>query len=220
MASALFRAGTRTFTRSLKSHRRRGLYCLTGDCPNCFVNVNGEPAVHACSTSAETGMAVRREGGWPSVERDLLAVTDHLHWALPVGFYYKTFLRPRWMWPRVEPIIRRLTGLGTVDLNRPRVAREQVHHHPDVLVVGAGIAGLAAALDAAASGGEVLVCDAGMIGQFISSDATLARLHELRAEADAIPSVTILERSPAVGIYEVLSPDARPMLSISHIRSG
>ena len=94
LASALYRSGVRTFTRSLKYHRRRGLYCLTGDCPNCLLSVDREPAVRACCTPAREGMVVKRESGWPSAERDLLAVNDRLHWALPAGFYYKTFLRP------------------------------------------------------------------------------------------------------------------------------
>jgi len=81
VGSAAFRAGVRTFTRSIKSHRRRGLYCLTGDCANCLVTVDGVPGERACVTSAHDGMRVRRETGWPSAERDLLGVTDHLHWA-------------------------------------------------------------------------------------------------------------------------------------------
>src|SRR5205085_7099953 len=81
VASALFRAGVRTFSRSAKYHRRRGLYCLTGDCPNCLVNVDGEPAVRACRTAACDGMVVGRETGWPNAERDLIAINDRLHWA-------------------------------------------------------------------------------------------------------------------------------------------
>jgi sarcosine oxidase, subunit alpha len=220
VASALFRAGVRTFTRSLKYHRRRGLCCLTGDCPNCFVNVDGEPAVRACCTRAEAGMTVRREGGWPNVDRDFLAVNDHLHWALPVGFYYKTFLRPRWAWPQAERLIRRLTGLGTVDLARPRVNREQVHHHPGLLVVGAGVAGLAAALAASESDERVVICDAGTIGQFVGSPATLRRLRELELEVRKNTSITLLEQAAAAGIYEgpLIPASAPEALHLIHPR--
>ncbi len=86
VASALFRAGVRTFTRSLKYHRRRGLYCLTGDCPNCMVSVDGEPGIRACTADAREGQRVRRESGWPSAELDLLAIADHAHRLMPVGF--------------------------------------------------------------------------------------------------------------------------------------
>ena len=69
IASALYRAGVRTFNRSHKSHRRRGLYCMTGDCPNCLVNVDGLPAVRSCCTPAKAGTAVKRETGHPSENR-------------------------------------------------------------------------------------------------------------------------------------------------------
>ena len=83
IASSLYRAGIRTFSRSLKYHRRRGLLCGTGDCPNCLVTVDRVPGVRSCVTAARDGMRVRREGGWPSVERDVLSVLDRLHVFLP-----------------------------------------------------------------------------------------------------------------------------------------
>src|SRR4029434_5858579 len=112
VASALFRSGVRTFSRSLKGHRRRGLYCGTGECPNCLLTVDGVPAVRSCVTPAAGGMRVRREHGWPSVERDVLSILDRMHVLLPVGFYYKTFIRPRWLWGVADRIIRRTVGLG------------------------------------------------------------------------------------------------------------
>src|SRR5207244_2470535 len=114
VASALFRSGVRVFSRSFKYHRRRGLYCVTGDCPNCLVNVDGEPCVRACVTDATSGQTVRRETGWPSTERDLLGVLDRMHKLLPVGFYYKTMLKPKWLWPLAEPFIRKVAGLGEI----------------------------------------------------------------------------------------------------------
>jgi len=76
VASALFRSGVRTFSRSLKGHRRRGLYCGTGECPNCTVTVDGVPGVRSCITPAAGGMRVERARGWPSAEHDLLHVAD------------------------------------------------------------------------------------------------------------------------------------------------
>ena len=113
VASALYRDGVRTFSRSLKYHRRRGLYCGTGDCPNCLITIDGQPATRSCQTSCRDGMTVAREDGWPSTELDLLHVTDSLHRLMPVGFYYKTFIRPRFAWKVAEKVIRHATGLGT-----------------------------------------------------------------------------------------------------------
>src|SRR5579859_6490157 len=202
VASALYRAGVRTFTRSFKYHRRRGLYCLTGDCPNCLVRVDGEPCVAACRVSAEPGRRVERESGWPSAEHDLIAVNDRLRLLLPVGFYYKTIIRPRWLWPLAEPVIRRVAGLGSIDLAGQLDNREQMNHHPDVLVVGGGVAGLAAALAAAERGERVILCEESKIGERVSSPAVRERIEQLRRELNALENVLLLEQAPAVGIYE------------------
>ena len=123
IASAMYRSGIRTFSRSLKYHRRRGLYCGTGECPNCSLTVDGVPGIRACVTPAADGMRVRRERGWPSTERDVLAILDRLHALLPVGFYYKTFIRPRWLWSVADRIIRRSVGAGPLAGGSGRVAR-------------------------------------------------------------------------------------------------
>ncbi|MEP6759433.1 MAG: 2Fe-2S iron-sulfur cluster-binding protein [Actinomycetota bacterium] len=202
VASALFRDGVRTFSRSLKYHRRRGLYCGTGDCPNCLITVDGQPATRSCQTSCREGMAVVREDGWPSTEHDLLHVTDSVHRLMPVGFYYKTFIRPRFAWEVAEKVIRRATGLGALPETR-RAERKVVRNaHCDVLVVGAGNAGLEAARDAAAAGERVLLCDESTIGSAIASGPSLDRVRALEAEVRALPEVTVLEGYAAIGIYE------------------
>ena len=157
VAAALFRHGVRTFNRSLKSHRRRGLYCGTGDCANCLVTVDGLPGERACVTEVRDGMRVERETGWPGTERDALAITDHLHWAMPVGFYYKMFVRPRWVWGLAEKVIRRATGTGSLPA-AAATAKPTRFVRVDVLVIGGGVAGLAAA---AAAEGRVLLADEG-----------------------------------------------------------
>jgi sarcosine oxidase subunit alpha len=202
IASALFRSGVRIFSRSFKYHRRRGLYCLTGDCPNCLVSVNGEPCVRACVTDAAPGQRVRRETGWPSADRDMLGVLDRMHRLLPVGFYYKTLLRPRWLWPRAEPWVRRVAGLGRVPEGREPEDREVRHVHPDVLVIGGGVAGLAAALAAAGAGKRVLLCDEARLGELVAPGPTRQRIGQLAAEVRATEGITVLERTPAIGIYE------------------
>jgi sarcosine oxidase, subunit alpha len=182
IGTALYRAGVRTFSRSLKHHRRRGLFCGTGDCPNCLLTVDGVPGVPACVTPARDGMRVRRRGGWPSVERDALSVMDRLHALTPVGFLYKAFVRPRWAWPLAERAIRRAVGLGRLPTDG--VARAGSRHlRADVLVIGGGRSGRAAASAAAQEGRTVVLCDEGEI-------------------VDPPPGVEILPRHAAIGIYE------------------
>jgi sarcosine oxidase subunit alpha len=202
IASALYRSGVRTFTRSLKYHRRRGLYCLTGDCPNCLMTVDGEPGVRACTAEACEGQKVRRESGWPSTERDLLAVTDKLHRFMPVGFYYKTFIKPRFAWELAERVIRSATGVGTLPTHRAPVVKPLRHVHTDVLVIGGGVAGLAAAKVAASRGDRVLLVDEGDFGAAIAQGPVRDRIATLVEQLRATPSVELRERHVAVGIYD------------------
>jgi sarcosine oxidase, subunit alpha len=202
VASAVFRSGIRVFSRSFKYHRRRGLYCLTGDCPNCMVRVDGEPCVRACMTPALPGQTVERESGWPSTDHDLLGVLDRAHRLLPVGFYYKTLLRPRWLWPFAEPLVRRVAGLGAIPRGGAPEHRYARHLHPDVLVIGGGVAGLAAALAAATAGNDVVLCDEGLLGERLAPGRAKERLEDLALEVRESESITVLEQTPAVGIYE------------------
>lgn len=218
IASALYRAGVRTFSRSFKYHRRRGLYCLAGDCANCLLTVDGEPCVPACTTPAEDGQVIARENGWPSADRDVLAVADRLHWLLPVGFYYKTLHRPQAVWPVVERWVRRAAGLGSAPLDRAPAEREARHHHPDVLVVGGGVAGLAAAHAAAEEGAHVLLCDEGASGDRIAPGPTRSQITLLTQALRRHDNVTVLERATAVGIYEgpLVPVDGPDFLELVH----
>ncbi len=202
VASALYRAGVRTFTRSLKHHRRRGLYCMTGDCPNCLVTVDGQPGCRACTTPARDGARVRRESGWPSTEHDVLNITDHLHRFMPVGFYYKAFVRPRWAWEFAEKIIRRATGIGTLPMDRAPELKPSRHVHTDVLVVGGGPAGLAAARAAGEAGLKVILCDEGVLGGALPPGATRDRVAALVRDLAGMANVTLLEHHTAVGVYD------------------
>ncbi len=160
VGSALYASGVRIFSRSFKYHRVRGLLCASGSCPNCLMTVDGVPNVRICIERVQPGMQVKGQNAWPGLDRDLLSIFDRFRWALPIGFYYKGLYRPRWLWKFSASIIRRFTGLGSVNLD----ADEQPsgHHsfaHADVAVVGGGIAGMSAALQAARDGARVTIVD-------------------------------------------------------------
>jgi sarcosine oxidase subunit alpha len=99
VGSAMAANGVTITGRSFKYHR--GLRCMTGACSNCLVTVDGVPNVRACLTPVRDGMSVRRQNAWPSVDHDLLSIFNLFAFALPAGFYYKTFHRPRFLWPLV-----------------------------------------------------------------------------------------------------------------------
>jgi sarcosine oxidase subunit alpha len=136
------------------------------------------------------------------VEFDVFATIWHLSWLFPVGFYYKTFLRPKWVWKLMDRVIRRTVGLGAVPINEKPANRESCHHHPDVFVAGGGVAGLSAALAAADAGQTVVLADEGAIGEKIPPGPTRAQIELLLAQVRTKPHVTILQRAPAIGIYE------------------
>ena len=103
IASALYGEGQRVFSRSFKYHRPRGLLCCRGTCPNCMVRVDGVPNVRSCVTPAREGQRVEAQNVWGSLDFDLLSITDRIGGPFtPVGFYYRTMIRPRRAWPLYE----------------------------------------------------------------------------------------------------------------------
>jgi len=189
IASALFASGRRVFSRSFKYHRPRGLLCCTGQCPNCLMQVDGVPSVRVCTEAAREGMKVRSQNVLGSLDRDLLAAVDKFGGPFtPVGFYYRTMIRPRWAWPLYERFLRNVAGLGRVDKHATRSRRfDTEHRRTEVLVIGGGRAGVAAARAAAASGEQVVLVDEGV-------DRLPARIRS--------PAVEVLAPARAIGIYE------------------
>ncbi|MFO7537930.1 MAG: 2Fe-2S iron-sulfur cluster-binding protein, partial [Chloroflexota bacterium] len=158
IASALAAAGVKTFSRSFKYHRPRGLLCCAGHCPNCLVQVGEEPNVRACTRSVTEGLHVSPQNAWPSLDYDLMSLTALADRFLPVGFYYKTFMRPRALWPVYEHFLRHAAGLGEVHLDDEAAhppGYDKQYLHTDVVVVGGGPAGMSAAQAAAKAGARV-----------------------------------------------------------------
>ena len=160
VGSALYASGVRIFSRSFKYHRVRGMLCVSGNCPNCLMTVDGVPNVRACVQRVEQGMKVKGQNAWPGLERDLFSVIDRFRWALPVGFYYKGLYRPRALWNLSASLIRRFAGLGSVNLDAEgHRAEHRSYAHADVAVVGGGVAGMSAALEAGRNGARVTLVD-------------------------------------------------------------
>jgi sarcosine oxidase subunit alpha len=209
IASALYAAGRRTFTRSFKYHRPRGLLCCAGQCPNCMVQVDGDPGVRACTEPAREGMNVEHLNASPSLQFDVMRATDIVGGPFtPPGFYYKTFIRPRRMWPVYEKVLRRAAGLGRIK----RAQREREweteyrRRHADVLVVGGGAAGLRAAIAAAELGADVVLCDEGPEpGGRLLSEGGHEHARAL-AERARDAGVEVLTNAPALGAFDGLVP--------------
>jgi sarcosine oxidase subunit alpha len=205
IAAALYASGVRVFSRSFKYHRPRGLFCVSGDCPNCLMQVDGRPNVRTCVEPARQGQVVRGQNAWPSLDFDLLRVFDKLSAFLPVGFYYKRFHKPRWLWPLFERVVRHVAGLGRVDVNSvPDLATEVEHLHTEVCVVGGGPAGLAAAAEAVAAGAEVLLLDRQpRLGGHLLYDGTMTpEVEGLISAVQSSPRAGVLCDTSVFGLYE------------------
>jgi sarcosine oxidase subunit alpha len=212
VASALYAAGVRVFSRSFKYHRPRGLLCCRGHCPNCLVNVDGVPSVRACTEPLREGQCVVAQHAWPSLERDVLAVFDKVDFLFPVGFYYKTFIHPRRLWPTYERVLRSCAGLGRIGFpDEPPGDYERAHLFTDVAVVGGGAAGMAAALEAARAGARVALVDdqPELGGRWRSHTRPLDDgragweiVRDLALEVGADGRIRVLRDATAFGLYE------------------
>jgi sarcosine oxidase, subunit alpha len=221
LASALLANGIHLVGRSFKYHRPRGILSAGAEEPNALVTVDrGQgrvtPNLRATEVEIFDGLVARSQNRWPSLAFDLGAVSDFLAPVFSAGFYYKTFMGPRFvgatrLWTKLyEPLIRRAAGLGRASEAADPDRYANRYAHCDVLVVGAGPAGLSAALSAAKSGARVILCDeqAELGGSLLAeASAKIAGrpvaewLAETVAQLGCEPRVTLLARTQAFGLY-------------------
>jgi sarcosine oxidase, subunit alpha len=165
LASALLANGVHLVGRSFKYHRPRGILAAGAEEPNGLVTVRRDrarttPNLRVTQVELYDGLVATSQNRWPSLASDFGRVNDLLSPFFPAGFYYKTFMWPRTAWKSLyEPIIRHAAGLGEAPTLPDPDRYAQCYAHCDVLVVGAGPAGIAAALGAADSGARVILCD-------------------------------------------------------------
>ena len=159
IASALLANDVRVISRSFKYHRPRGPMTMAGQDGNTLVQIGPEPNRLADRVAIKQGLAVKGLNYWGSLEHDRFAWLGKLDRFMPVGFYYKAFYKPRALWPFWEAMIRRVAGLGKVDLHAHHGYFDKEYLFCDVLVVGGGPAGLEAALKASESADDVVLVD-------------------------------------------------------------
>ncbi len=205
IASALAASGVQVFSRSMKYHRPRGI--LTADYwdPNLMVQVGDDPNVRAGHRRLEAAMDIRAQNVWPSLRYDLKAVNGLVKRFLTAGFYYKTFMWPRRLWPTYERVLATFAPGGKIDLDTPQRYHDKRYTHPDVVVAGAGPAGIEAAVAASMAGAQVLLVehehDVGGHLRHSSQPPMRAALTELRDTLRAT-DVEVLTDSTVTGRYE------------------
>ena len=215
LASALLASGVRLVGRSFKYHRPRGIMTAGVEEPNALVELGSgarrEPNTRATATELFDGLEAQSQNSWPSLRYDIGAVSSLLSPLFVAGFYYKTFMWPAAFWERVyEPLIWRAANLGRASRQADPDRYEKAHAFCDVLVIGGGPAGLAAALAAARAGARVIIADDDFIlgGRLNSEYHTIDGLSGLEwarrsaAELSALPNITVMTRTTIFGAYD------------------
>jgi sarcosine oxidase, subunit alpha len=221
LASALLANGVHLVGRSYKYHRPRGILGAGAEEPNALVSLSrgpgrSTPNLRATQIELYDGLVASSQNRWPSLKFDVGAVNDLLSPLFGAGFYYKTFMGPNlfgknWAWTHVyEPAIRRAAGLGVAPREPDPDRYQRTFAHCDILIVGAGPAGLAAALAASASGARVVVSDENPAPGGSLLAETRAQIEGMSArdwlartiaELRSAPNVRLMTRTQAFGYY-------------------
>ncbi len=215
LASALLANDQMLVGRSFKYHRPRGVIASGAEEPNGLVNLGKgesfEPNARVTTTELFDGLTATSQNHFPSLEFDVGAINTHLSRFLPAGFYYKMFMFPAPFWKHVyEPFIRKSAGLGKAPKQRDENTYEHFNIEADVLVIGGGIAGLAAALAAGQSGARTVVMEqtahwggrAPVDGAVIDGKPAEDWIAETLAALSEMPNVTLRTRCMGAGVYD------------------
>ncbi len=214
LASALIANDVRIVGRSFKYHRPRGIFAAGAEEPNALVQLETGartlPNLRATQIELYDGLTASSVNCWPSVDYDIGVVNDLFARFLPAGFYYKTFMWPAGWWMTYEHIIRSAAGLGTAPTAPDPDTYDHFHAHCDVLIVGGGPTGIAAALSAGRTGARVILVDeqAEVGGDLLGSGAWIDGqdssdwISGARSKLGAMAEVRVLARATAFGHYD------------------
>ena len=207
ISSALLAANQKVLGRSFKYHRPRGVLSFANHDVNILMTDGTDTNMRADVIEVKQGMTLTAVNTIGGVKKDKYSYIDNISPLLPVGFYYKAFHTPRKLFPFWESMIRKAAGLGVTNFNYPRITKPKLHTYCDLLVVGAGAAGLSAAYTAAAAGLQVTLVDenkfaGGSLGYDRGgSGVSVEQLEDLLHKVTNQPNITLITGAYAAGYY-------------------
>lgn len=214
LASALLANGVNVVGRSFKYSRPRGIVGHGAEEPNAIMQIGSGaatvPNLKATQVELYEGLESASVNGWPNVNFDLMSITGWFGRMMPPGFYYKTFMYPAKLWMTYEHFIRKAAGLGSAPVQDDPDSYDKLNQHCDLLVVGAGPAGLVAAREAARAGARVIIADeqnefgGSLLASTNNIDGQPATswVDELVADLEGFSNVQTLPRSTVFGYYD------------------
>jgi len=215
LASALLANGQHFVGRSFKYHRPRGVFSAGSEEPNALVELGKgalrEPNTRATVTELFDGLTATSQNHRGPLKFDFMAANDFLSPFLSAGFYYKTFMWPKAFWEKLyEPVIRKSAGLGSLSGEEDPDLYDKGFLHCDLLVIGAGPAGLWSALKAGRSGAQVVVADEDFLpgGRLNAETHTVGEASgsdwaaKIAAELHSLPNVRLMTRTTVYGAYD------------------
>ena len=206
ISAALWAADQRVLGRSFKYHRARGVLTLANHDINVMLQTDQAMNIRGDVEALVSGMDLRVVNKAGGVQNDRNRFMGLLASFLPVGFYYKAF-HTKLLFPLWERVIRDFSGLGKLDLSKPALHTPKRYDFCDVLVIGAGVSGLQAALHAAQAGAQVVVVDENARSggsasyQLGATTASLEALRELQAAVAVQPLIRLFTDTVAAGYY-------------------
>jgi len=207
ISSALWASEAKVLGRSFKYHRRRGILSMANHDINALFDSKDRPNVRGDVVEIAPGQVFKSVNTFGCLQKDAGSIVELIGKFLPVGFYYRAFYSPKFLFPKWESLIRHMAGLGKVDTDWTEERKPKRYHYCDVAVIGAGPSGMSAALQAAECGADVCLIDenpyigGSMDYQYANDEGLSTKRNELKESIANHSKITVISSAYVAGFY-------------------